>query len=350
MTVLAEHPLPLPRNLTFDADDWQIIARYWYPVARSVDVTEQPLEATLLDVPLVVYRHDGEVVVADNLCPHRGMLLSRGTNPGDGLGIQCAYHGIRFGAGGACTRIPAHPDSRIPARMNLKAYGVVERYGLVWTCLASAPGDVGQIPPVPHWDDPGFQQINCPPFDIDAFAGRQIEGFLDVGHFAFVHEGSFADPTNTEVPDYRPVPTEDGFEVEYRSTVSNYVKGSDAETPEGYLWLRHFRLHVPFTTSLVIPFPHGGRIAFLNAASPVSARRTRLFDARVRDFDLDQPLEEVYEFNRLVFEEDRAMTEWQKPENLPLDPRLEVHIPADRSSIAYRKALSALGLGQFFTA
>jgi vanillate O-demethylase monooxygenase subunit len=44
------------------------------------------------------------------------------------------------------------------------------------------------------------------------------------------------------------------------------------------------------------------------------------------------------------------MVEAQKPENLPLDPSLEVHIPADRSSIAYRRALRGLGLSQFFTA
>lgn len=350
MTIAPDQQLLLPRNLTFEPDDWQIIARYWYPVARVQDVTEQPSEMTLLDVPLVIYRHDGEVVVAEGTCPHRGMLLSRGKNPGDGLGIQCPYHGIRFGAGGACTRIPAHPDSGIPARMDLRAFGVVEAYGLIWTSLASRPGDVGDIPPCPHWDDEGFQQINCPTFDLDTFAGRQVEGFLDVGHFAFVHEATFADPENTVVPDYTPVPTEDGFEVDYYSTVANYLPGAEKSAPDDYLWLRRYRLHLPFVASLVIPMPDGGRIAFLNAATPMSARRTRLFDARVRDVQLDQPLEEVYEFNRIVFEEDASVTRWQKPENLPLDPKLEVHIAADRSSIAYRRALRGLGLGAFFTA
>lgn len=350
MPVPSEQQLPRPRNLTFDPDDWQIIARYWYPVARSVDVTGQPTGMTLLDVPLVLYRHEGEVVVADGLCPHRGMLLSRGTNPGDGLGIQCPYHGLRFGAGGACTRVPAHPDSKIPRRLHLRAYGAVEAYGLVWTSLASRPGDAGDIPPCPHWDDPGFERINCPPFDLDTFAGRQIEGFLDVGHFAFVHQATFADPDNTVVPDYTPVPTADGFEVKYYSTVANYLPGAEHTAPDDYLWLRHFRLYVPFTASLEIPMPDGSCLAFLNAATPVSARRTRLFDARVRDSGLSQPLEEVYEFNRRVFEEDASVTRWQQPENLPLDPKLEVNIPADRSSVAYRRALKSLGLSGFFTA
>ncbi len=33
------------------------------------------------------------------------------------------------------------------------------------------------------------------------------------------------------------------------------------------------------------------------------------------------------------------MVETQRPERLPLDPTLEAHIPADRSSIAYRRGL-----------
>jgi len=46
----------LPRNCTFDAGDFAIVARYWYPIARSCEVSTAPLSATLLDEPLVVYR------------------------------------------------------------------------------------------------------------------------------------------------------------------------------------------------------------------------------------------------------------------------------------------------------
>jgi phenylpropionate dioxygenase-like ring-hydroxylating dioxygenase large terminal subunit len=349
----ADRDLPLPRACTFAPDDWQIIARCWYPIALTSEVTEQPLGVTLLDQSLVAYRFDGQVVVADNLCPHRGMRLSLGQAFDDGLGIRCPYHGLRFAAEGTCVGIPAHPGSKIPARMNLHAYGVIERYGLVWTCLASLPSDpadAAAIAPVPHWDEPGFQQINCPPIDIAAFAGRQVEGFLDVAHFGFVHQASFGDPANLVVPGYTPEPTPDGFEVRYLSDVGNFPHSSGLKADPGYLWLRHFRLHVPFTATLVVHFPGGGRLSLMNAASPVSARQTRLFDARVRDFDTSQPVQDVYDFNRQIFEEDRAVVEAQKPENLPLDPRLEVNIPADRSSVAYRRALRALGLSQFFSA
>jgi vanillate O-demethylase monooxygenase subunit len=339
-------PTGLPRDCTFDADDWAVLARAWYPVALSRELRDAPLATTLLDEPLVVYRAGTEVVVANDICPHRGVPLSRGT--GDGAVVACAYHGLRFGAAGRCVAIPAHPTAKIPQRMHLRTYPAVERYGLVWTCLRPDSAEP-VIPPLPGWGEPGFLSVTCPGFDVAAFAGRQVEGFLDVAHFGFVHLGTFGDPENTEVPEYNPVTTEYGFSVDYWSTVSNYGHDGPA-VPPGFRWLRHFEAYLPFTATLVVHFPGGGRLCIMNAATPVSARRTRMFAPIARDFDTDTPAQDIYDFNLRVFEEDRAIVEVQKPENLPLDPRIEVNIAADRSSVAYRRGLRALGLSQFFTA
>lgn len=350
MTVQVRPPSPesrLPRDLTFNVDDWLILASYWHPIALAREVGDQPLGVTLLDAPLVIYRTAESIIVADDLCPHRGVPLSMGK--GDGKTVACAYHGFRFGEKGRCVRIPAHPDKGIPSRLNLHTYPMVERYGLIWTCLRPEEGKTA-IPPMPHWDDPAYQQINCPWIDIAGFAGRQVEGFIDVAHFAFVHTETFADPDNPVVPAYMPQITPYGFEAEYRSSVANYPIGRPERSKTGFEWLRHFRVHVPFTATLEIHFPDDGRLVIMNAASPVSARKTRMFAPMCRNFDKDIPLQDVYDFNRRVFEEDRALVEAQKPENLPLDASLEVHVMADRSSIAYRRALRAIGLSQFFTA
>jgi hypothetical protein len=61
-------------------------------------------------------------------------------------------------------------------------------------------------------------------------------------------------------------------------------------------------------------------------------------------------LQETLDFNHQVFAEDQAIVEQQHPENLPLDLHEKAHFPADRSSIAYRKGLAAMGLGRPFTA
>lgn len=352
MSVVSQSPAPapagraLPRDCTFLPEDWRLLARNWYPVALGRELGNGPLGVMLLDAPLVLYRAGEAIVVADNLCPHRGVPLSMGK--GDGRTIACAYHGFVFGAEGRCRHVPANPDNNIPPRLHLRTYPAVERYGLIWTCLD--PEGEPAIPPMPHWDEPAFQRITCPWIDIAGFAGRQVEGFIDVAHFAFVHTETFADPNNAVVPPYMPTPTPTGFEAEYRSSVGNYPIGVSDRGRPGFEWLRHFRVHVPFTATLEIHFPDEGRLVIMNAASPVSARKTRMFAPICRNFDRDLPVEDVYAFNRRVFEEDRAIVEAQKPENLPLDPTLEAHVMADRSSIAYRRALRARGFSRFFTA
>jgi vanillate O-demethylase monooxygenase subunit len=339
--------IDLPLTCTFDVDDWRKLASYWYPIALSREVADGPVAAKLLDALLVVYRVNGKVVVADDLCPHRGTPLSMGKH--DGKGVACAYHGLRFGSDGRCNLIPAQPHDAIPQKMHLRTYPVQEAYGLVWTCLRPE-SDTVDIPEMPHWDEAGFQQITCPSLDIFGFAGRQMEGFLDVAHFAFVHPSTFGDPNNTLVPPYVPKPTERGFEVEYRSSVGNYPIGKEDRGQAGFEWLRHFRVHLPFTATLEIHFPGDSRMTIMNAASPVSAKVTRLFAPIDRNFDTDLPVQDVYDFNDKIFREDKRIVEAQKPECLPLDPRMEAHIMADRSSIAYRRGLRDMGLSRFFVA
>lgn len=344
---LRDHRTALPPHCSFDEADWRLLAKHWYPIALSEAISQAPAKARLLDEELVIYRVDGEIVVARDVCPHRGVPLSMGAH--DGQGLVCPYHGLRFGAKGHCNRIPASPNQAIPAKLRLLTYPSVERYGLVWTCLApedaSAPPN---IPDLPHWDDTDFVQVVCPAFDIAGFAGRQLEGFIDVAHFAWIHTDTFADPENQTVPDYQTQETPQGFEAHYYSDMSNYAKGSGFDDPEGFVWLRHFAVHLPFTAVLSIHFPDGKLQHIMNAASPVSARQTRLFVPIVRNVNKQLPAQDIKDFNLRVFNEDRLMVEVQKPERLPLDLTLEAHIPADRSSIAYRRGLKRMGFGDFF--
>lgn len=115
------------------------------------------------------------------------------------------------------------------------------------------------------------------------------------------------------------------------------------------MWLRAFRVFPPFAASLTVHFPDDGKLMILNCASPVSARYTRLFCPISRNFDKDAPLQPTIDFNLQVFQEDRDMVEAQTPEDLPLDLTAEAHIPADRTSIAYRQLLTELGLGRHYT-
>lgn len=337
----------IPPNCTFTDSDWHLLARQWFPIAESREIGGAPYKATLLDEQLVAYRINGELVVARDVCPHRGVPLSMGGH--DENGVVCPYHGLRFGEGGRCNRIPASPTQPIPSKMKLMTFPAQERYGLVWVCLAPEEGEqASHIPEMPHWDDPDFVQVVCPGFDIAGFAGRQIEGFIDVAHFAWIHTDTFADPDNQEVPDYATMETEVGFTADYISTMANYSRESGKVSPPGFTWLRHFEVHLPFTATLTVHFPDNGKLVILNAASPVSARKTRLFVPIARNVDKHLPAQAIQDFNFRVFSEDRAMVEAQKPERLPLDMTMEAHIPADRSSVAYRRGLKRMGFGEFF--
>ena len=336
----------LPRNCTFTETDWKALAPFWYPIAFSHEVTERPFAAKLLDERLVLFRlSDSSIVAARDLCLHRGAPLSLGWVENDQL--QCKYHGICYDKSGQCTRIPAQPDAAIPARLKLTTYAVTERYGLVWVRLV----DNGSVhfPDFKEWNDPDYIQVLPASVAIEAAAGRQVEGFLDVSHFAFVHTESFGERENPEVPDYPLERLPHGFRADYVSTVSNYPHGLKHLSPPGFKWRRLFEVWLPFTAKLTVTFPNG-QLHILNAACPVSARKTRLFVPICRNFDKDAPLQDTLDFNHQVFGEDKDIVEEQYPEDLPIALQDEVHIAGDKSSIAYRKGLAALGLGRSFTA
>ena len=336
-----------PRGCTFAQPDWDAIAPFWFPIAFSHDVTDGPIAATLLDQRLVIWRTGQEISVANDLCLHRGVPMSMGHVKNDQL--ICKYHGFHYDASGACTLIPANPQASIPARLCLKTYPVREAYGLVWTTL-TGDGSNANFPQLSEWDDPDYQPILPDSIDIDAAVGRQMEGFLDVAHFAWVHHQAFANRDNPEVPPYTVTSTEHGLRATYISNVSNFPKALQHRAPADFQWRRVFDVFLPFAAILRVHFPEGGQLCILNAPSPISARKTRLFSPLCRNFDQDQPLEPVYEFNRQIFTEDQEIVEAQYPEDLPLDLRTECHIEADKTSIAYRKGLTKLGLSKLYTA
>lgn len=342
---LADAPA-MPAGCSFDAADWYLLARHWYPLMEAEKISGSPISAMLLDQPLVLYRAGGQVVVARDACPHRGVPLSMGA-PDDG-GIRCAYHGLLFGAAGRCIDIPSRPGHPVPARLHLHTFPAVERYGLVWTCLWPHEDVAPDIPSMPHWGDAGFQQALCPCYAMDCFAGRQMEGFLDVAHFPWVHRTTFACAGQRSVPSYAVEETERGFSADYYSGIANYPLESGRRAPDGFIWHRQFDVHLPFAASLILHFPEGGRAVIFNIATPVSALRTHLFVPVSRNFDTERPAQEMIDFNLRVFDEDKPLMEAQRPRNLPLDVRDEAHVPADRSSLAYRRALARRGHGRFF--
>jgi hypothetical protein len=95
-----------------------------------------------------------------------------------------------------------------------------------------------------------------------------------------------------------------------------------------FVWRRLFELLVPFTAKLTVFFPHG-KLHVLNAASPISARKTRLFVPIYRNFDKDASLQDTLDFN------DQVMLRGMKIALTPQPP-----LPERRGGAKSRKLLS----------
>jgi phenylpropionate dioxygenase-like ring-hydroxylating dioxygenase large terminal subunit len=335
---------PMPPLSGFDASDWEILSRFWHPVAYGEEVAaDRPFAATLLDVPLVLFRSTGGLVAAPDRCRHRGARLSLGRVL-DGC-LECPYHGIRYGSAGRCVGLPDSAESDRRARLDLHGFGVRERHGLVWVCLN--PEARFDLPDWVELDRPGMHRAHVS--DVwEAAASRHVENFTDLAHLAFVHAASFADADHPTVPDYDVERLPDGLsrsiryqEVDYDDTTGRRL----GVVPTVY----RYRLTYPFATRLSIEYPSRPTRHFLDVPSPIGPRRSRIFLISASDdptFDAS-----IYnDFQRMVNAEDKAVVQTQRPEELPLDLRAEAHLGADRFSVEYRRSLAALGLGAVLSA
>lgn len=342
-------PFDQPCHSQFDAADWQILAQHWYPVARVEDASMQPQRVTLLDVNMALYQTQiGAIHLVRDICPHRGVPLSKGWVKDEN--IICPYHGLHYGADGQCNKIPAQPDlKKISERFRLTKFPVLERYGLIWTSLFARDVQSANIAVLDTWQQPEHQAILPPFVDIAGSSGRQLEGFIDVAHFAWVHHQAFAQREQAVVPKYHTERTHYGLKSVYVSEVSNYPHGLQHLAPEGFKWTRTFEVYPPFSAVLTVDFPNNGVLKILNACCPVSHNKTRLFVPLTRNFDQTGDLQAVHDFNAQILAEDQAMVEAQKPEELPLDLMMEAHFEADRSSTMYRRILAEWGLSKRYT-
>lgn len=252
-------PAPLPHHCTFPESEWRALAKHWYPIAYSDEVADKPLARTLLDQPLILYRTTGrQVVVARDLCIHRGVPLHLGWQEGDEL--VCAYHGFRYGADGRCTKVPAQPDLPVPRKLCLETYAAVERGGLIWTCLAPDLAQAATIPAWPELEDPAYLMLHDPPPEWEVTAGRQLENFIDVGHFSWIHTGTFGNRETPEVAPYEVVRTPHGFHVEYPYLAANRSASALGDAPTIQRWMI-YDLHLPLACRLTIDLARAAGIA-----------------------------------------------------------------------------------------
>jgi vanillate O-demethylase monooxygenase subunit len=304
---------------------------FWHPVAWSHEVRDQPSAVTLLGEPLVVVRGPtGEVAAFIDECPHRGAPLSLGRLEGEEL--VCAFHGWRFGPGGAATCIPAlGPDASIPSRARLaQPAAVCERYGIVWVALEQPRL---MIPSWSDGDDELLGEFSPAAHTSEVLAAYQTDNLLDSSHFPFLH---------ASLGSRNPLATEheivDQHELGF-STVQRKLADDNVET-EG--WLR-YTCAAPFTVLLRSEEPDGGlRQSFFQAIQPIDERRTRLFFiVRVPETD-PVALDELREIEEGVQMEDLWITAALRRTGMPVVGAPDLHVRSDTNAILYRRVMRRL--------
>jgi len=314
----------------------------WFPVAHTAAVEPgswHPFE--LLDERYLLARgNDGEVLVSRDTCPHRGAQLTLGSF--DGEQIQCGYHGWRYDMTGRCVHQPAHPDRTPTAPSGLRPIGVQQGYGFWWVCTGDQPRQLPRS--AAHAENPDLT-IWLEPAVVHTSGPRIIENFLDQAHFPFVHAGYLGQVPNTAVGRYR-VEVVDG-ELRLTDCVFWQPRPGPGITEGGEVAYEYSVSHPYAATLTKMPQESGGGdqagFTILIVASPITETSCVVWRSTVvRDPDFDPEAQRA--FNDLIFNQDKPILESQRPQLLPIDPRQEVHQPADAGSLAYRKWLAARGI------
>jgi phenylpropionate dioxygenase-like ring-hydroxylating dioxygenase large terminal subunit len=143
----------------------------------------------MLGEPLLIGRaRDGEPFALHDICPHRGVPLSRGTF--DGREVECCYHGWRFGTDGRCTAIPSLVEGQRMniGRVRVKSYPVREVQGNIWIYFGAGAGEPPEPPEPPRLPD--VEARHCHLFEAMLFPcdiDHAVVGLMDPAHGPYVH-------------------------------------------------------------------------------------------------------------------------------------------------------------------
>lgn len=215
------------------------------------------------------------------------------------------------------------------------------RYGYVWTSLGTPKPDLFALP---EYAEPDRRNLHAATFGVHVSAPRAIENFLDMAHFPYVHTGILGEEPHTEVRDYDVELSEERDEV--LATGCFFYQPMAAAKAEAGIDVEYiYRVPHPFCSVLYKSSPGAPHrkdviALFLQPVDQEHVRANMLLsliddessDARLRNFQ------------QTIFAQDKPILENQIPKRLPLDPRAETPIRADKSGIVYRRWLTAKGI------
>ena len=214
-------------------------------------------------------------------------------------------------------------------------------YGCVWTSFGTPPADLF---PIPEYAEAKRRNVNAGTIGVSVSAPRAIENFLDMGHFPYVHTDILGAEPHTEVKEYDVEISADRDEIvatrcrffQPKASVAS-MEGGDIEyvyrVPHPYCSVLYKTSHVDENRLDVIGI----------FAQPVDQEHIRAH-MMLCLVDEDNNDTDIRHFQQMIFGQDKPILENQFPKRLPLDPRAETPIRADKSSVVYRRWLRQKGV------
>lgn len=213
------------------------------------------------------------------------------------------------------------------------------KFGYLWTTLGSPAHEIFDIAECNETDR---RLLNGGSILVATSAPRAVENFLDMGHFPYVHTGILGAEPRTEVVDYDVETTPDQV---LATRCMFYQPQAAASSTEGQMSEYIYRVPHPYCVMLYKSNPDDPSrmdvIALFNQPMTEESIRAHNFLCLIDDVTPDAA---IRRFQQMIFGQDKPILENQFPRRLPLDPRAETPIRADKAAIAYRRWLTAKGL------
>lgn len=278
---------------------------------RPSSSTPGPIESVLLD--------DWYVVAAMETIARARCLKTRL------FGVDIAVERLR---GDACVVRRLDTDTEIAS---------ATRYGLVWASLGTPKQTIVDIAEA---EEEGRHILAGGAFGVRVSSLRVIENFLDMGHLPFVHGGYLGAEPHTEITPYDVTVTDEGI-VATKCRIFQPLASPVAKSGELVEYV--FKVFRP-------------NVAALYKTNPVQQHRNDVIGLFVQPVDEESCVAHsllcylkdgiaaasVRTFMQFIFSQDKPILENQLPRRLPLDPRAEMPVRADKSSMSYRNWLSVL--------
>jgi phenylpropionate dioxygenase-like ring-hydroxylating dioxygenase large terminal subunit len=227
---------------------------------------------------------------------------------------------------------PSAVDELLPAK---------SAYGYVWASLGTPSADIF---PIPEYAEADRRKLNAATFGVNVSAPRAIENFLDMGHFPYVHTNILGVEPHTEVKEYDVEISVDRDEIV--ATRCRFFQPMASIASDGGADVEYiYRVPHPYCSVLYKSSPLDETRMDVIAVflQPLGEERIRahMMLCVLDDTNADKIIKR---FQQTIFGQDKPILENQFPKRLPLDPRAETPIRADKSAIAYRRWLSDKGL------